>query len=99
MTYKISSEANEDIRNIWFYTLHNWSAEQADKYVNNLIDQIEYVAQNPKMGTDYGYIRKGYMRIRVNSHFIFYLINQRKKRVEIIRILNQRMDIKSRLSE
>ena len=45
-------------------------------------------------GIDFGKIRKGYWRTKVNSHFIFYKI---KKEIEIIRILHEMMDIESHL--
>jgi toxin ParE1/3/4 len=99
MNYKISQEANLDIENIWIYTFENWSLEQADRYINQIIDEIEYLAENPKAGKDYSQIRKGYFRSRIKSHFIFYKINLRLEQIEIIRILHQRMDIESRLDE
>ena len=99
MEYKISQEANRDIESIWLYTFENWSPEQADRYFNLILDEIEYIAENPDSGKDYNEIRKGYFRSRIKSHFIFYKINLKKERVEIIRILHQRMDIESRLDE
>ena len=35
------------------------------------------------MGKDYNDVRKGYFRSRVKSHFIFYKINLKEKKVEI----------------
>lgn len=99
MKYTISQEAIRDIENIWLYTLENWSIEQADRYLNLIFDEMEYVAQNPTSGYDYSNIRKGYFRCRIKSHFIFYKTNQKKKAIEIIRILHQRMDIESLLNE
>lgn len=40
MNYKISQEANRDIENIWVYTFKNWSLEQADRYLNLIIDEL-----------------------------------------------------------
>jgi len=99
MQYKISQEANRDIENIWLYTYENWSHEKADRYFNLIMDEIEYLAENPESGKNYHQIRKGYYRSRVKSHFIFYKINLKKEEVEIIRILHQRMDIESRLTQ
>jgi len=99
MNYIISEEANRDIENIWLYTFENWSVEQADRYLNLIIDEIEYLTENPKSGKDYNQIRKGYFRARIKSHFIFYKINLKKEQIEIIRVLHQRMDLESRLNE
>ena len=99
MKYKISQEANTDLEEIWLYTYENWSLEQADRYFNLVMDEIEYLAENPKSGIGCGRVRKGYFRSRVKSHFIFNKINPGQLEIEIIRILHQRMDIDSRLND
>jgi toxin ParE1/3/4 len=97
--YKISKEASNDLEKIWLYTFETWSKEQADKYLNLLFDEIEYLCLKPNSGSDFGNVRMGYFRSRVNAHFIFYLINEKKNQIEIIRILHQQMDIENRLNE
>jgi toxin ParE1/3/4 len=99
MKYKISREANLDLENIWLYTFENWSKDQADRYINLIIDEIEYLAQNPTFGQNYEKIRKGYFRSRIKSHFIFYKNYPNRSKIEIIRILHHRMDVDSRLGE
>ncbi len=99
MKYKISQEASRDIENIWLYTIDKWSIEQADRYFNLIMDEIEYLTKNPKSGKDYSKIRKGYFRSQIKSHFIFYKINKKDNEIEIIRILHQHMDIETRLDE
>ena len=99
MIYKISKEAEIDLEKIWLYTFEEWSLEQADYYMDLILDEIEYLVINPKSGKDYNEIRKGYFRSRVKSHFIFYRINLKEERIEIIRILHERMDIENQLGE
>ena len=99
MNYKISKEAEKDLEKIWLYTFETWSLEQADYYYDLLLDEIEYLAENPKFGQDFSHLRKGYFRSRVKSHFIFYKINLKNEEIEIIRILHERMDLKNRLKE
>jgi len=99
MNYNISNEASLDLEEIWLYTFEHWSIEQADKYYNQLLNEIEYISKNPKSGKDFSNFRKGYFRAKVNSHLIFYRINQSKNFVEIIRVLHQSMDIQSKLGE
>ncbi|KQM33181.1 type II toxin-antitoxin system RelE/ParE family toxin [Chryseobacterium sp. Leaf201] len=99
MKYKISKEASNDLEKIWLYTFETWSTEQADHYFDLLMDEIEYLSENPKSGKDYHEIRKGYFRSRVKSHFIFYKINIKNEEIEIIRILHQQMNISLRLDE
>jgi toxin ParE1/3/4 len=99
MRYIISKAAINDLEIIWLYTYETWSLEQADRYLDLLMDEIEYLTVNPESGIDYSHIRKGYFRSRVKSHFIFYKINLKNSQLEIIRILHQQMDIESRLME
>jgi toxin ParE1/3/4 len=95
--YTISEKANEDINNIWLYTFENWSQEQADRYYNLIMEEIEFVAQNFESGKSMEHIRVGYRAAKVKSHIIFYRKSQ-KNVVEIIRILHQRMDIENHLN-
>lgn len=99
MTYKISNKAQIDIENIWLYTFETWSIEQADRYYNLILDEIEYLSQNPTSGKDYSNIRKAYYRSKVKSHYIFYRINSKKNLIEIIRVLHEQMDIENRLND
>lgn len=99
MKYIISNEAENDLENIWLYTFQTWSVNQADGYLNSIVEHIQYIANNPNSGKDYGKIRKGYFRSKIKSHYIFYKIDKRNKVVKIIRILHERMDIETRLNE
>lgn len=99
MKYKISNLARQYLELIWVYTFENWSKEQADSYLNLLLDKIEYLAEKPETGFDFSSVRKGYFKVRVKSHIIFYKIDNESKTIEIIRVLHQRMDIESKLSE
>ena len=99
MTYKISEKAEEDLEDIWLYTLSIWSREQADRYLNLIFDEIAYVSVNPKSGQDFDHIRKGYRCAKVKSHLIFYKYKKGKDHIEVIRILHQQMDVENRMNE
>ncbi|AWL08995.1 hypothetical protein HME7025_01132 [Aquirufa nivalisilvae] len=99
MKYKLTKEALNDLELIWLYTLETWSFDQADRYFDLIMTEIEFLTENPLFGKDYNHVRKGYLSSRVKSHFIFYKINQVENEIEIIRILHQRMDIEFRLDE
>ena len=97
MNFTIRKEAEKDLENIWLYTFENWSIEQADKYLNLIFDEIDYLCLKPNSGLDYGNLRKGYWRSKVNSHFVFYKINEKQNEIEIIRILHEMMDTENHL--
>jgi len=94
--YRISKQAIEDLNNIWIYTLQKWSKEQADRYYDLLIEEIEFVGTNFMAGKSAGQTRKNYRVIKMKSHLIFYRKIDNGI-VEIVRILHQRIDIKKRL--
>jgi toxin ParE1/3/4 len=97
MKFKISKEAENDLTKIWNYTFETWSREQANRYINLIFEEIQYICENLEFGKDFSYVRKGYMKAKVKSHFIFYKINTKNMHIEVIRILHQRMDIEQRL--
>ncbi|MDD4604607.1 MAG: type II toxin-antitoxin system RelE/ParE family toxin [Bacteroidales bacterium] len=98
MRYFISEKANQDIEKIWLYTFENWSLEQADRYYNLILDEIEFISENFESGKSVDYIKKGYRASIVKSHIIFYK-KSRRNIVEIIRVLHQKMDIENRIDE
>ena len=94
--YIITNKAVEDLGDIWLYTLELWSEKQADKYYKTLIDHFKTISENPFIGKKYFQISPNLYGLKSNKHIVFYSILD-DKQVEIIRILNQRMDIKNRL--
>lgn len=97
MNFKLSNEAEVDLEKIWSYTFETWSIEQADRYINLIFEEIDYICHNPYSGIDFRFLRDGYFRVKMKSHFIFYKINKKENKIEVIRILHQRMDIENRL--
>lgn len=98
MNFKLSRAAEIDLEEIWMYTFENWSNEQADRYINLIFEEIDYICRNPNSGAELSFLKEGYYKSRIKSHFIFYKINRKEGDIEIIRILHQRMDIENRLS-
>ena len=97
MIYKLSLEAENDLQSIWLYTFENWSNDQANHYIDLILDEIEYLCVKPNSGTDYSHLRKGYFRLKIKSHYVFYKINKKKNIIEVVRVLHQMMDIESQL--
>jgi toxin ParE1/3/4 len=94
--YIFTNAAVEDLSEIWNYTFDEWSESQADKYYTLLIGFYKKISDNPKMDKNYPQVNKNIFGYRVGQHIIFYrVINSRK--IEIMRILHSRMDIRTRL--
>ena len=94
--YRISQQAIEDLDKIWIYTLNKWSKEQADRYYDLIMAEIDFIADNYLIGKSAELTRKNYRVTKIKSHLIFYR-KVENEIVEIVRILHQRMDIKKRL--
>ena len=98
--YLLSPLALADLSDIWDYSNSNWGADQADTYVLAIHAACEELAQTTAKGRQGGqsaeHIRMGYRKHLVGSHVIFFrcpLLDG----VEIVRILNQRMDVAAHL--
>jgi toxin ParE1/3/4 len=96
--YIISEKALEDLNNIWIYTAENWSIEQANRYYNLIVDEIEYAVENFETMKDFGSIRKDYRYSKVKSHLVFCKRVENSE-MEVVRILNEKMDIKNRIKD
>ena len=67
-------EAIQDIEEISFYTLSNWSQEQADRYHSLIIKEIDFLASNPGSGKILDHLRKGYRSCQVNRIISFTVL-------------------------
>ena len=97
MRLKVSQAAADDLEGIWLYTIEHWSLEQADRYLNLILDGFDLIMNDPMGGRDFSHVRKGYFGTNAGSHLVFYRINETVNEVEVIRVLHKRMDIEKRL--
>ena len=65
--YRISQQAIEDLDKIWIYTLNKWSKEQADRYYDLIIAEIEFIAENYLIGKSAEQTRKNYRVTKMKS--------------------------------
>ena len=96
--YIISEKALEDLNTIWIYTAENGSIEQANRYYNLIVDEIEYVSENFGNAKDFEDVRKNYKYSKVKSHLVFYKKTLNTE-MEVVRILHEKMDIKNRIND
>ena len=88
--YRLTPAAQRDLSSIWDYTTERWDEQQAETYVREIRSAIERIAEQPERGRAVDDVRTGYRRYAIGSHLIFFLA--RTDRVDVIRILHQRMD-------
>ena len=92
---RLAKKAIEDLRSIAHYTQKAWGREQRNKYLSKLDESFQMLAQEPHLGRACDKIRQGYRKHHVGRHLVFY--RQGNACIDIIRILHERMDIKSHL--
>ena len=96
--YILSNKAVDDLSGIWNYTFDVWSEKQTDKYYNILLESCQEIASAKVSGRHYPEIDTEIFGCRIMQHIIFYRLTKKDK-VEIVRILHSRMDLKDRISE
>ena len=93
--FTITKAAVRDLENIWTFTKKIWTEQQADRYYQLIVDEIQFIVKNPYLGIQYENIRAGYRASKVKSHLVFYRFQDGQ--VEIIRILHVRMNLPGHL--
>jgi len=96
--YFLTNKAVDDLAGIWEYTYDTWSERQADKYHGMLTASFQEILDQPDLGKKYPEVAEGVMGHQVGKHIVFYRIEPSNDLL-ILRILHQRMDLKSHLEE
>ena len=92
-----SNKAVEDLSEIWNYTAATWSEAQADKYYSLIIEACQRIAGDmTHLGKEYSEIMPGLYGHHTHKHIVFYR-QPSAGTVEIIRILHERMDLKTHI--
>ncbi len=79
-----------DLISIWEYSLEQWDATQADKYLDALDKGISAVADNPELGVSRDAVRAGYRALFINGHAMYCTITPGA--IFIVRVLHEGMD-------
>jgi toxin ParE1/3/4 len=94
--YHFTNKAQNDLIDIWDYTVEEWSQNQAEKYYNLIIASCIDLANNPQFGKSYEIISLSILGYKCGEHIIFYR-EISKNEIEIIRILHGMMDLKNKI--
>jgi len=89
--YRIRSLAQSDLESIWLHTLEQWGVDQANTYLEAIIQRFDWLVDNPLVGKPRDDIKEGYYCFPEGMHIVFYKIND--DQIEIIGVPHQSMDI------
>ena len=87
-SFRSSSLARADIRGIGDYTIQQWNEAQADKYLGELEDFCQRLADGHAIGRACDDVSPGLFRAEYVSHVVFF--RRRDYGVRIVRILHER---------
>lgn len=93
--FLLAREAYTDLEDIERYTLETWGDEQRVTYLAGLFDQIEAIANDPKIGRARPEIDDGVHSLPYERHVIFYEIHL--DRCHVLRILHAARDVRRAL--
>ena len=87
----LKPRAEQDLEEIWDYTVRRWGVDQAETYIRSLWRDFGLIAADPHSGRSCPEIREGYWKRTCGSHVVFYRITDTG--IEIGRVLHKRMDL------
>lgn len=94
--FVLSPAARADLDEIWEYTAERWSIDQAERYIRAIADACQDLADGRREGAMVDHICKGYFKLTVGSHSVFYRRPGPAETI-VVRVLHQRMDVPTRL--
>ena len=89
--YILSERADEDLEEIFEFTLNKFGFQQAEKYLFELENVFETLYKNPSLGKKRNEIKNGLLSFPKDNHIVFYRIL--KNRIWIVRVLHGSRDI------
>ena len=85
--YKLSADAEADIRRLYRHGIQNFGLAQADSYFDGLFARFDQLAAAPLHSRAVDEIRAGYRRSVFGAHPIYYRVFE--SHVEIMRVLGR----------
>jgi toxin ParE1/3/4 len=58
--YRLTPAAKSDLIEIWNYTVDTWGEKQTEKYLQDMEDKLNQLAETPEIGQQRSEIRPGY---------------------------------------
>ena len=69
--YELTETADRRLEEIYRYSIRTFGLRTAKRYLKNLHQAFALLAENPRIGTDQGWIKADYRRLVHESHVIY----------------------------
>jgi toxin ParE1/3/4 len=86
---RFTRKAEADLVAIGEYTLQTWGEQQCARYLDQLEECCQRLAETSTLGRPCDWIRGGYLRMEQGSHVVFF--RRDAQGIFVIRILHARM--------
>ena len=96
MSYRLSSRAEQDLDEVWFYVAEDASPTTADRLIDDLVNRFDLLAEQPSMGRLRPEFGPDVRSIAVENHVVYYRYDGE---VQIARVLHGRRDQAAAWSE
>jgi toxin ParE1/3/4 len=93
----LTSRAREDLRDIQLYGIRQWGEDQADAYEADIMQALDTLERNPRVGRVRDDLRRGLRSYPVRRHVIVYQIDE--EAIVVLRIVHASMDLRRQLQE
>lgn len=90
MKLKVTRDAERDLQAIGQFTLSQFGLQQWAAYEDGLKKSFANLTTNPRIGTDFSFVKKYTRRLIFQSHVIYYALKE--DHILILRILSARQD-------
>lgn len=89
-----SNLARQELEELRRYTIQNWGASVARRYLEDVRDAAKAAAERPERAR---LLREEFRMLRVRSHYLILQVDPTRQRVTIARVLHVAMDIEKHL--
>ena len=95
--YKLTTHAEQDLRDIARYTIDKWGMTQAERYEAILSKRFQEIAQGVIPPRTFLKRRPDLLFTHCGHHYIFYMQSKNSANPIILAVLHERMDLMQRL--
>jgi toxin ParE1/3/4 len=89
-SYRLTRRADQDLIDIYLYTLETFGLVQAERYVEGMRSCFALLADQPRMGRPADIVRPGARRHEHGGHVIFYREDAEQGGVLILTVIHSR---------
>ena len=97
MAFKLRPAADQDLEDIYNYSVSEWGEDRADRYIRDLETTFQKLDSGELHARKADEINPGLKAYRVASHVVFF--RPESYGILIIRVLHRRMDYEQNLGE